>query len=110
MSECPRKLSACGDSPMHWCMTCPKRDTHPILRATHRPPPSREEEATALIRRAFRQLTAWQEKYGHHNCQWVPPGGDVRWMEDASEFLKVVEGMDAAIVAALHQAHQKEGA
>lgn len=105
-SICPRKMFACGDFPMHWCMTCPKRATQPAFAAP--PKPLREAEAVALIRRAYRQLTAWQEKYGQHNCQWVPPGGDVRWMEDASEFLKVVEGMDAAIVAALHQAHQKD--
>lgn len=28
---CPSKDIECGTFPMHWCLTCPKRSTHPIF-------------------------------------------------------------------------------
>jgi chromosome segregation ATPase len=40
-----------------------------------------------LLRQGMRQLAAWQEKYGDWQPEWLPPAGDVRWAEDASEAL-----------------------
>ena len=45
------------------------------------------ERLRALLRRGMRQLAAWQEKYGEHDPDWLPPAGDVTWMEDVSEAL-----------------------
>lgn len=46
------------------------------------------ERLRALLRRGMQQLAAWQELYGWHNPEWLPPAGDVRWMEDVSEALE----------------------
>lgn len=43
------------------------------------------ERLRALLRRGLRQIEAWQEKYGEHDPDWLPPSGDVTWMEDVSE-------------------------
>lgn len=45
------------------------------------------ERLRALLRRGMRQLESWQEKYGEHNPEWLPPAGDVQWAEDVSEAL-----------------------
>lgn len=50
------------------------------------------ERLRALLRRGTQQLAAWQEKYGEHNPEWLPPAGDVRWMEDVSEALETPKG------------------
>lgn len=52
---------------------------------TYNPPP--HMDAVAMIRRAAARLRAWHAKYGEHNPQWLPPAGDVRWLEDADAFL-----------------------
>lgn len=49
------------------------------------PPPHMDE--VALISRGIAQLRAWHEVYGKHNPTWLPPAGDVRWLEDATAFL-----------------------
>lgn len=49
------------------------------------PPPHMDK--VALIRRAIAQILAWQKVYGEHQPAWLPPAGDVRWMEDAQAFL-----------------------
>ena len=41
----------------------------------------------ALLRRGLARLDAWQKLYGQHNPQWLPPSGDVRWMEDAAAYI-----------------------
>ena len=51
------------------------------------PPP--HMDAVALIRRASAQLRAWHEKYAEWRVEWLPPAGDVRWLEDADA--KVVQ-------------------
>jgi hypothetical protein len=49
------------------------------------PPP--HMNAKALIERAARLLGEWQRKYGEHQPDWLPPAGEVRWLEDAAAFL-----------------------
>lgn len=48
--------------------------------ATHR-------NLAALLRRGLSQLSAWHKTYGEHQPQWLPPAGDVRWMEDVAAAL-----------------------
>jgi hypothetical protein len=55
-------------------------------------------DAKALIERAAAQLSAWHAKYGEHNPQWLPPAGDVRWLEDAYAFLAVTHYQQPAFV------------
>lgn len=52
---------------------------------TYTPPP--HMDAKALIERAAAQLRKWHEVYGKHNPAWLPPAGDVRWLEDAAAYL-----------------------
>ena len=40
----------------------------------------------ALLRRAMRQLDAWQKAYGAADPEWLPPAGDVQLMEDYAAF------------------------
>ena len=47
------------------------------------------ERLRNLLRRGMRQLSAWQEKYGDWQPQWLPPAGDVRWAEDVEDALKM---------------------
>lgn len=63
------------------------------------PPP--HMDAVALIRRAVAQLRAWHVKYGEYQPAWLPPAGDVRWLEDADAYiaahtLPVPAGVDSA--------------
>jgi len=41
-----------------------------------------------LLKRGLKQLEAWHVLYGAHNPEWLPPHGDVRWMEDVAEALE----------------------
>lgn len=57
-------------------MTAPESlATQPILREVE------------LLRQGAARLRAWHEKYGEHSPQWLPPGGDVRWLEDVDAAL-----------------------
>ena len=54
-----------------------------------------------LLRRGKKQLEAWHEKYGGTNNVWLPPAGDVPWLEDVAAILAIAEdgsrmGRDAA--------------
>lgn len=51
----------------------------------YNPPP--HMDAKALIVRATAKLRAWHEKYGEHQPQWLPPAGDVEWLEDAAAYI-----------------------
>jgi hypothetical protein len=44
-------------------------------------------DPVVLLQRGIRQLQAWHESYGLNNPHWLPPGGDVRWMEEATEYI-----------------------
>jgi hypothetical protein len=61
------------------------------------------ERLRGLLRRGMQQIAAWQEKYGEYNPAWLPPAGDVQWMEDVSDALKtpnaIGEGPGAASCA-----------
>ena len=46
------------------------------------------EKLRELLRRGMRQLALWHEKYGDNGPDWIPPAGDVRWLEDACDALK----------------------
>lgn len=61
------------------------------------PPP--HMDARALIQRAAAQLRAWHEKYGEHQPGWLPPAGDVRWLEDADAYLATHQLQQPAFVA-----------
>lgn len=54
---------------------------------TYSPPP--HMDAKALIERAAAQLSAWHAKYSQQQPQWLPPAGDVRWLEDAAAYVAV---------------------
>lgn len=45
-------------------------------------PPQSREQLEVLLRRSLVQLGQWQQKYGEHNPEWLPPAGDVRLAED----------------------------
>lgn len=61
------------------------------------PPP--HMDAKALIQRAAAQLRAWHDVYGKHNPAWLPPAGDVRWLEDADAYLAAHQWEQPAFVA-----------
>jgi hypothetical protein len=46
-----------------------------------------EQDASRLLIRGAKQLRAWHVKYGEHQPQWLPPAGDVRWLEDVQAHL-----------------------
>ncbi|MDB5975114.1 MAG: Uncharacterized protein JWR07_1874 [Nevskia sp.] len=41
----------------------------------------------ALLQRGVKQLDQWHKTYGAHQPEWLPPAGDVRWMEDVAKAL-----------------------
>jgi hypothetical protein len=43
--------------------------------------------AASLLKRALNQLKRWQDKYGEHEPQWLPPAGAVILAEDIDEYL-----------------------
>lgn len=52
---------------------------------SYTPPP--HMDAKALIERAARLLHEWHRKYGEHQPEWLPPAGDVRWLEEAAAYV-----------------------
>jgi hypothetical protein len=44
----------------------------------------------ALLVRAASQLHKWSEKYGEHTPNWLPPSGDIEFLDDMAEFLSDV--------------------
>lgn len=44
-------------------------------------------DVRSLIRRGMAQIDAWHAKYGDEQPAWLPPAGDVRWLEDATAYL-----------------------
>ena len=44
-------------------------------------------ELCTLLRYGVKQLEAWHAKYGEDQPDWLPPAGDVRWMEDVASAL-----------------------
>ena len=76
---------------MAWGM-CPVAEL-----VNYTPPP--HMDAKALIQRAAAQLRAWHEVYGKHNPAWLPPAGDVRWLEDADAYLATHQWQQPAFVA-----------
>lgn len=44
-------------------------------------------DSRTLVIRAMTRLREWHAKYGEHQPQWLPPAGDVRWLEDAQAYL-----------------------
>ncbi len=60
---------------------------HAAPAALGRTPTEGSSQPGELLRRALKQLDAWQSKYGDADPEWLPPAGDVRLAEDISEFL-----------------------
>lgn len=52
----------------------------------------RQQEYAQLLMRGMVQLRAWHSKYGEHQPQWLPPAGDVRWLEDAQAYVDGSKG------------------
>ena len=46
------------------------------------------EDVRELLHRATRQLSAWHEWYGRHQCTHIPPAGDVALQENIAEVLR----------------------
>jgi hypothetical protein len=47
----------------------------------------REMLELELVKLAVSQLTAWHKTYGAHNPDWIPPAGDVQFLEEAQAFI-----------------------
>lgn len=54
---------------------------------------SKEMVMKSLLRRARKQLNEWQIKYGENNPSWLPPGGEVKLLEDIEIALNNVQKM-----------------
>lgn len=44
-------------------------------------------DLVALLQRGVKQLEQWHKTYGEHQPDWLPPAGDVRWLEDVAAAL-----------------------
>jgi hypothetical protein len=42
----------------------------------------------SLLHQGQQQLLSWHAKYGNHQPQWLPPAGDVQWLECVADALK----------------------
>jgi len=45
-----------------------------------------------LLQRARAIINRWQELYGDHQPQFLPPAHQIEWAEDASEFIDAARG------------------
>ena len=79
-----RALLAAQPSGTNLAQECAKARRHGFLDALSS---GTARELCALLRRGVNQLEAWHAKYGEHQPQWLPPAGDVRWMEDVAAAL-----------------------
>lgn len=70
--------------PHNLAQECAKARRHGFLDALSS---GTARELCALLRSGVKQLEAWHAKYGEHQPQWLPPAGDVRWMEDVAAAL-----------------------
>lgn len=52
-------------------------------------------DAKVLLERAARLLGEWQRKYGEHQPDWLPPAGEVRWLEDAAAYIDLTGAQPA---------------
>ena len=46
-----------------------------------------KQDAVWLLQRARAIINRWQELYGEHQPQFLPPAHQIEWAEDASEFI-----------------------
>ena len=46
-----------------------------------------KQDAVWLLQRARALINRWQELYGEHQPQFLPPAHQIEWAEDASEFI-----------------------
>ena len=46
-----------------------------------------KQDAVWLLQRALAIINRWQELYGEHQPQFLPPAHQIEWAEDASEFI-----------------------
>jgi len=46
-----------------------------------------KQDVVWLLQRARAIINRWQELYGEHQPQFLPPAHQIEWAEDASEFI-----------------------
>jgi hypothetical protein len=46
------------------------------------------ERLRLLLLQGSKQLHAWHAKYGDNQPEWLPPAGDVQWLENVNDILQ----------------------